>query len=196
MLSSKFQFNQIPCFEDDHGLGDLFRVLLDFRPACRRQNQNRELPAGEILLIPKVLVGRDEDGKGIFGGGQQMTVAQIRPAHFVSGGNFMAGQVSAQRNRCAVVKQDFHAPSRDGETLLRMFQYGPGLLARDSGKPLQKIIHCCPILQIFKQCSHGYACTPEKPRATDFSGDTFHRTALAPIQHVQTIPSNGLNGKG
>jgi len=50
-------------------------------------------------LIPKILVGRGEGGEGFFGGSQQMTVAQIRPAHLVSRGNFMSGQVSAQGQR-------------------------------------------------------------------------------------------------
>ncbi|HEX5220874.1 MAG TPA: hypothetical protein VFZ59_14995 [Verrucomicrobiae bacterium] len=53
---------------------------LNFRPVGGGQDQNRQLASSEILLIPQILIGGDKDIEAPFGGTQQITVLQVRPA--------------------------------------------------------------------------------------------------------------------
>jgi hypothetical protein len=109
----------------------------------------------------------------------------------------MAGQPLAQRHRCAVIEEDPHARGlRDRQALSGMFQHSFDLFTGHAGKPLQKIVHRCAVFQIFKQRSHRHARAFEQPRATDLSGDAFHRVTFAPIQHGYKIASNEEDGKG
>jgi hypothetical protein len=65
----KIQFDKVSQFERVHTVGKFFCVFLNLRPAGGWQNQNRQTPAGEILLVTQVLVGRDENVEGLFRSG-------------------------------------------------------------------------------------------------------------------------------
>src|SRR5215471_15038315 len=58
------QIDEVTWADDVYAGGDLVYVDLDLRPTGRRQNQKRKPTTAEVLLVPKVLVGRDE---GIWG---------------------------------------------------------------------------------------------------------------------------------
>ena len=53
----KLQFDIIAWLERIDGVGNLVEVVLNFRPACRGQNQNRQKSAGEILLVTEIFNG-------------------------------------------------------------------------------------------------------------------------------------------
>jgi len=81
------QLDEVSRLERVHGVSNLERVFLDFRPAGGWQNKDCQPSASEVLLVTQVLVGRDEDVVSFFRRGQQIPVAQFCPAHFVSRGN-------------------------------------------------------------------------------------------------------------
>jgi len=86
------QLDKISRLERVHTAGNLVRVFLDCRPTGGGQNQNCQPPAGKILLVTKALVGRDKNVERFFRRRQQFAIAQFCPAHFISRGDFMAGQ--------------------------------------------------------------------------------------------------------
>ena len=83
-------------------------MRLNFRPACRRQNQNGDFPSGQILLVLKILVRRDKQIEFTLGFAQQITVAQIRPAFFKRRNDRMIRQSTAQRRGRSLIEKDFH----------------------------------------------------------------------------------------
>ena len=55
-------------------------------PACRGQNDDCNVSHGKILLIPEVLIGRDENLKPFsFCHVKQVTIRQVRPTALVCG---------------------------------------------------------------------------------------------------------------
>jgi hypothetical protein len=57
-----------------------FDRALDSRPARRAEDDDREPPANEVLLVLQVRVGGDQDREaGRLGGVEQFAVLQLRP---------------------------------------------------------------------------------------------------------------------
>ena len=92
----------------DNGL-NFFNTQLDTRPGSRTQDENPQLSSAKILLVPYVLVGRDQEFVAIqFRTVKQVSVRQIRPSSFIGGIDRMAGKMAAQGRRRALVKQNLH----------------------------------------------------------------------------------------
>src|SRR5947209_5999693 len=81
----------------------------DGRPVVGRQNQNGELSPGDLLLVFKILIRRNEDLEFPFRFPKEITVLQSTPAHLLRCANDVAGQELAQWKRRASVEEDFHA---------------------------------------------------------------------------------------
>ena len=172
-------------------------MTLDFWPTRGGQNQNGNFSSGEILLVLKIFVGRDEQVKFRLGFAEQVAVAQIRPAFFKGSGDGVFGECAAERSGRSLVEKNFHATtSARDQAGLGEFQNRFHLLAGDAGKPVKKIVHACARLDVFKQGIHWHAGVFENPRAADLGGVAFHRRALAPVEHDETIRRFNLSGKG
>ena len=59
----EFQLNEITRTQHVDRRGDSGELSLNLGPTCSRKNQNRELSAGHILLVTRVLVRSDEGSK-------------------------------------------------------------------------------------------------------------------------------------
>ena len=71
-------------------------MLLDFRPARRRQDNDGKLSALEVLLVAQVLVRRDEDIETIgLGNCEQFTISKRRPALLAGGSNCVVWKMRA-----------------------------------------------------------------------------------------------------
>lgn len=72
--------------------------------------QNRNLPAGEVLLIPDVPVRGDEQvERSFFSGMNQVTIVLVGPAQPIRGVHLMSGQEVANLPWRAVVEQNLQA---------------------------------------------------------------------------------------
>lgn len=109
-------------------------MLLDFRPTCRWEHQNCELPPGKILLLTQIFVCGNERVERFLRRRQQFPVFQFRLSHFKSGGDRVRSENFPQRRWSALIKENFHdaalARLRHGQTLLRMFQDGLDVFTR------------------------------------------------------------------
>lgn len=83
-------------------------LLLDFGPTCRWKHEDRKTAAAKILLIPKILVGRDEKVELPFRGGQQGTILKVRPSTRERRDDFVTRKKMPQRRRRALVEEDSH----------------------------------------------------------------------------------------
>src|ERR1017187_8140138 len=76
---------------------------------------------------------------------------------------------------------------RQGDDL--EFQDGPfhrlHLLADDTGKPSQELIHRGAVFEVLKKRAHRHPCGFENPGAAHLPGHPFDRRTLSPIQHRQ-----------
>jgi len=81
-------------------------------PINRRQDDQGQLTAFEVLLIREVLVSRYHGLKvALLRSRQEIAVFQFVPAHLSRRADFMAFQVTAQRSRDVVIKQHPHGLS-------------------------------------------------------------------------------------
>jgi hypothetical protein len=141
-------------------------------PARRRQNENRQASVAEVLLVPKVLVGRDQRVKGCFCDLEQSIILQCGPTHLKRSGDRVTGEGSAQRDRGSLVEEHprVAAPirlsrSRDGKAALGMLQHGLDLFTGHARKPSEKVTNSRPALEILEKRLHRHACTLEQPDA-------------------------------
>lgn len=89
------------------------RVRADSRPTGGQQHHDGEAAAGEILLIAKILIGRDDGFEtGGLGGAQEVTVLQIAPVSFVGRGDLVSGQETPKRRGCSLIEQDAHGANQ------------------------------------------------------------------------------------
>ena len=85
----------------DHVVG----VPADEPPVGRQQDENREPPGGEVLLVAKILVGGDDSRETLcLGAPQQITILQRTPTAFEGRDNLVGGEKAAQRHRRALVE--------------------------------------------------------------------------------------------
>ena len=103
------QLDKIFRLECGNSFGNLRPFRADRWPVVGRQNQNRELPSNDVLLVFEVLIGRDERLELPFCFPEQIAVLQCAPAHLLCRANRVAPQEPAQRTGRACVEQDFHA---------------------------------------------------------------------------------------
>ena len=68
---------------------------------------------------------------------------------------------------------------RNHQAVIRVFEHGQHLFARDAGKPYQKIIHGRTSFEVLEQSMNRHASPIEKPRATDTFGSSFSLTMTA-----------------
>lgn len=161
----------------------------EIRPARCPQHQDTDRATGQILLVPKILVGRDVE---IEPGGlrcfDQRAVRQLRPPTLKCRLNFMGAKRASEWHRRALIKQDSQIASPgDGETAARMFENGVNLLACHARKPREKVGYRRPTLEILKKRAHGHTGRPKEPLAADFPGDSFHRWAFVPVEHGRSV---------
>lgn len=96
-----------------HGCGDTIKIQLDSRPLRIAENHQRDFPAGEILLVPNILVGAEKHVvTGFLGPLDQFAVFQLMSADLPGTSDVVAGETASNRLRSAVIEQDFHRRRR------------------------------------------------------------------------------------
>jgi hypothetical protein len=68
-----------------------------------------------------------------------------------------------------------------------MAQNSRDLLARDAGKPFQKIIHPRAIFEVLKQRLNRNTGIFEQPHTADFPRNSLNRRTLTPIKHTSNV---------
>jgi hypothetical protein len=85
---------------------------LNARPTWRCEGNDGDAAGCKVLLVLQVDVGCDKRVEPfLFGGVQQLSVRQLRPAALVGGDDFMLRQRAAQRFGRALVEQYAHLGS-------------------------------------------------------------------------------------
>jgi hypothetical protein len=64
-------------------------------------------------------------------------------------------------------------------------QHGLDLLAGDTGKPGQELVHRGAAFEVLKKSAHRPSSGLENPGATHLLGHPFDRRTLSPMQHRQ-----------
>ena len=77
------------------------------------------------------------------------------------------------------------APSGHRQAALGVFQHGLHLLAGDTGKPSQELVHRGAVFEVLKQSAHRHPIGPEHPGAAHLPGHPFDCRTLSSIQHRQ-----------
>ena len=152
------------CIDCAHYFG---HGILDSWPTGGAQYDDRNAPRFQVLLVPEVRIGCDEDSKStVLSGVEKFAVLQLRPAALVGGGDFVVRQMVPQGSWRALVEKDAHL-RRDERTARRMLEYSANLLERDAWKPFDELPHRRSVFEIFKEGSDGHTSSAEHPDATD-----------------------------
>ena len=89
-LSWDWKFNIAAWRHSYQGLYHRADRRLDTRPAGCAQHNNGDLSTRKVLLIPEILVGRNQNIKAaLFGLLQQLAIFQMAPPEFVGGRDLM-----------------------------------------------------------------------------------------------------------
>ena len=89
--------------------GDLGGGGEDAPEIIRREFQDGDDPARQVLLIANVLIGGDEEIEVSLGLAKEFAVLDAFPALLLRGDALVAGEQSVHRPRDAFVQQDSHA---------------------------------------------------------------------------------------
>ena len=158
----------------------------DQRPARGPEHDDRDATAGQILLVPQILVGRDVELEArrlsLF---DERAGLELRPATFERGFNGMITEGATERNGRSLVEQDSQiASSRHGQTLARMFENGIDLLPCHARKPLEELNDRGAPLEVLEERAYGHTRGAEQPLPADLPLNPFNRGALTPVEHA------------
>src|SRR5258708_26025187 len=198
----KIQFDEVAGTERIYRSGNLRKMSLNLRPTCRRQYQNREASASQVLLVAQVLVGGDEDSEIRFRCAKKAAVFEFVPTHFVGRGNSVACQSVAQGRGRSLVEEDLHRCRRGmllalrrSQALFGVVQNRVHLFAAHAWEPIEEIVHPRPILQILEQRLDRHPCALENPGATDLPWVPFDCRTLTPLKHRTKLYRQTRSGK-
>lgn len=80
----------------------------------RRENDERQFPASEVLLIPDILVAGQYQIEPFFLSRiEQSTILQTLPSKLVGANYVMPSQEPCERRRSVGIEKDFHATATD-----------------------------------------------------------------------------------
>jgi hypothetical protein len=99
-----------------HGGDDPFNILAQNRPLLVSENDKSDFPARQVLLVPDILVGRQQKLKARgFSGRYQFSVSKPVPSAFDGFHNDMTFEGIAKRGRGSVIEEYEHPlPGRGG----------------------------------------------------------------------------------
>ena len=101
--------NEITGRDYGHGLLDPLPIGLNGMPVVGRKFKNRNLPAGKILLITKILIRGDKEIEFSFGKFQEGSVLDSVPPQFVRAAAAIPDQKPRQWPGHAFVQENPHA---------------------------------------------------------------------------------------
>jgi hypothetical protein len=104
----------------------------------------------------------------------------------MSSSDEVASQRIPQRSRRSLVEENPHDHAKSSshrEALLGVPKDGLNLLARNAGKPLEKIVYPGAIFEIGEQRLDWNARSSENPGAADRTRISLNCRALTPIKH-------------
>ena len=180
----KWEFDVGPRCQGADRPRHIAEVLSDEAPICSLEHEDGEAPIRKILLVAKVLIGRDDCRKAFgFGGVQQLAILQVLPTALKGCDNLMIGQCLPQRRWRALIEQKLHVGSGRFEAALGVLEHGLDLLACDAGEPFEKLLYGRTAFDVLEERLHGHTGIFEKPGTADFSGNALYRRTLCPIEH-------------
>lgn len=117
MAFSKGNFDQGPGADFFQSTLHVLCTRLYYAPIRGQQHDDGDCSKCQVLLVTEVLVrGQQDFLPAQFGGTQKVPVFEYRPTFLIYGIHAVAFQVSSERSRRSLVKQDFHSiltPLRD-----------------------------------------------------------------------------------
>lgn len=120
LLPGDFYFSKTTGSSVVDGRSNLFQMEADARPLLVTQDDEGNLAAIKVLLIPDVAVGAEQNlVPCIFGLLNQFTVGEFVPTDLPSERDMVTGQTASDGFRRTVVEQDAHLSEsrRSGEAL-------------------------------------------------------------------------------
>ncbi len=66
-----------------------------------------------------------------------------------------------------------------------MLKNGLYLFASNAGKPLNKVVNLCAVLEILEERCHWYSGSQKNPSSANLLRVTFDNGTLRPIQHIE-----------
>jgi hypothetical protein len=78
-------------------------------PACCPKHKNGEFSSGEVLLMAKLLICRDEYRERVFGDSEKLAVFHVRPAHFEYSFHIVLRKGVLKRHGSALVEENSHS---------------------------------------------------------------------------------------
>ena len=101
-------------------MNDSFNRLFDSRPTGGWQNHDSNAVARQVLLILEILIGRYQNLESLLlGSAQQIAVLLRAPSFLKDSEDRVMREVSAQRNRRALIKENPHGSQRASGWRLR-----------------------------------------------------------------------------
>jgi len=102
-----------------HDRRDAIQLRLDQTPPVLAEGNNSDFSIGEILLISKIFIGRQQKIETrLLGDTKQITVEKHAPTLLVSGFNNVAGKELAKREWRCLIEQDQHQRASRGASKL------------------------------------------------------------------------------
>lgn len=156
--------------------GDAVSMRSNQAPIGRRQGDDRQPAAGQVLLMPQILIRCDEAVDAVcLGRIEQITITQQLPATFKSGFDVMIAEELPQRNRRTLVEENAHRSSGFYETLTGVFEDRLDLIPRDPGEPLDEVRDGRTTLDVLEERRHGHSRVAEDPGTAHATLDALHR---------------------
>lgn len=161
--------------------------LLDSRPTRRAQNHDGDDSIDQVLLVPEILVRRDEDleTRG-FGSQNQLTVLEAGPSALVSCLYRVPDEMPSKWRGRALVEQNLHL-GHGQRTACSVLQNDTCLLQRDPWKPVDELVDRGTVLEILEECSDRNACPAKNPGPAHAIGVALGSGAGRPINHEEMV---------
>ena len=90
--------------------GNCQRVVAYLRPRRCHQDHDAEPQVSEVMLVPQVLVCRDQHVVAMQNGRRkQVAILELAPPLFEDSVDLVAHQMLAKSHRCTLIKENLHA---------------------------------------------------------------------------------------
>ena len=159
----------------------------------RREHDQSQLAAREVLLIPDVLVARQQQIEPLsLGRVEQGAVLQPLPAQFIRSHHFMTTTGNGPAEPGCWRRKE---PSRNRRGLLKRI-LGKSknlvhLFSTDRREPFQELGYRGTLVEVLEQSGNPQARTTEAPRPAKLAGVSVDGATAAPV-HTPSLSSIGI----
>ena len=120
--SGNLQLDELALTHTDDGSDNFVLGSKDPAQVVGRKDKNRKAASHQILLIPEVLIGRDEQIELTLRQPNQISILHPTPPSLLGGGALVASEQTAHRPRNTLIQKDPHAFRRADSDRSRSWQ--------------------------------------------------------------------------